>query len=358
MRFCDDSTNVSVTDPYLAINDAAMPSLALALNPLAVRRKFSWRFRQLAGEGGAIRLSAIRVIRYKPGRRCVIEYDVELQRLGGATESATFIGKVMAHRFGNSGYQTLKAFWDSGFSAESEDGLSVPEPMGTIGKFRIWLQRKIPGQMVTELLAGPEGETLAQRIAELAHKVHLSNVPTGRSHTIADELRILRECLARVSQSHPRWAQRLKGVLRACERLGSALPAPVLTGIHRDYYPDQILLAGSRLYLIDFDLYCAGDPALDIGNCLGHITEQAVRTLDNPEGLARVEQAMEERFAELAGDAARRAVESYATLTLARHIYLSTLFPERRPFSEKLLELCERRLAVAEEHTHELAYIL
>ena len=55
---------------------------------------------------------------------------------------------------------------------------------------------------------------------------------------------------------------------------------------------------------------------------------------------------MEERFVELSGEAARPAVRAYADLTLARHVHLSTLFPERQAFTGDLLELCEERLGV------------
>jgi hypothetical protein len=34
-------------------------------------------------------------------------------------------------------------------------------------------------------------------------------------------------------------------------------------------------------------------------------------------------------------------------LTLVRHIFLSTRFPERRPWTEPLLDLCEERLGIA-----------
>jgi len=40
----------------------------------------------------------------------------------------------------------------------------------------------------------------------------------------------------------------------------------------------------------------------------------------------------------------RKPVQGRATLTLARHVYLSTQFPERIPFTEALLDLCEQRL--------------
>ena len=84
---------------------------------------------------------------------------------------------------------------------------------------------------------------------------------------------------------------------------------------------------------------------MDIGNFLGHITEQSLRTLGSPDALLEVEQAMEDRFVELSGEATRPRVQAYKTFTIARHIYLSTQFPERRPFTERLLELCEERLS-------------
>jgi hypothetical protein len=40
----------------------------------------------------------------------------------------------------------------------------------------------------------------------------------------------------------------------------------------------------------------------------------------------------------------RRAVQVYTTLTLARHIYLSTRLPDRNHLTEKLLRVCETRL--------------
>ena len=46
------------------------------------------------------------------------------------------------------------------------------------------------------------------------------------------------------------------------------------------------------LWLIDFDLYCLGDPGLDAGNFIGHVTEQALRQYGDAHRLARFEQGM------------------------------------------------------------------
>jgi hypothetical protein len=336
--------DVALIDSLGVTNDPAMSSLAAALDPAEVRRRFRGRLRRVTGENGLPRLRTIRVTRYKPGRRCVIEYDLEVERPDAAPEMVTLIGKVRRLRSGKSGYWLLSALWEAGFGADSADGITVAEPIGVVPEFRMWLQRKVQGQVATDLLAAPGGEDLVRRIAEAAHKVHRAGVLAKRRHTMNDELRILHERLPSVARSEPRWAWRIQRLLDACDRLGAGTLEPEPCGIHRDFYADQVIVAGPRLCLIDFDLYCEGDPALDIGNFLGHIREQSLRSLGDPEALADLEVAMEERFVELAGEQTRPAVRAYKLLTLARHVHLSTLFPERRPFTGNLLELCEEYL--------------
>ncbi len=339
--------SVLVVDPFGVTDDPKMPFLVRALDPVEVQRQFGRHVPRLAGKHGLVHLLMIRVTRYKPGRRCLIEYDLEVIRPDVLSETITLLGKARARGLDRSDYHLLKSLWNAGFGDDSEDGISVPEPIGIIPEFQMWLQCKVLGRVATELLAAPDGEALAQRIAEAAYKLHRAGVPAKRRHTMADELFILRECLPIVAQTEPRWAGRIERLLDACNRLGAATPEPMLRGIHRDFYADQVIVDGLHLYLTDFDLYCEGDPNLDIGNFLGHVTEQSLRTLGDPEALADVERVMEERFVELSSEATHAAVRAYATLTLVRHIYLSTQFPERRPFTGSLLELCEERLGVA-----------
>jgi glycosyltransferase involved in cell wall biosynthesis len=350
-------SKVFVSDRFNALADPELPSLRLALEPVEAKRQLKRRLQSLAGPGSSFRLKAIRVVRHKPGRRCVIEYEARLERPGMAGETVTMIGKTRVRRFGKEGYRLQELLWRAGFDSRSADGISVPEPVGVIPRFQMWLQQKVAGPTATTVLPGPEGVELARRIADAVHKLHQANVPTARRHTMADELRILHECLAKVAARKPDWSARLSRVAQACDTLGGTLPEPCVCGIHRDFYPAQVVVAsescahsagpsGARLYLIDFDLYCLGDPALDVGNFLGHMTEQALRELGNARGMADREQALEERFLALAGETSRQAVRAYATLTLIRHIYLSDQSPERMPFSAALLALCEERLGL------------
>jgi hypothetical protein len=338
---------IPVTDPFGAANDAQLAALALALDPLQAKKELKRRLPRLSGKNGRLRLQAIRVMRHKPGRRCVVEYDVQVQRAETPLEPVTLLGKIRARRFGNEAYHLLNQIWDAGFEADSADGISVPEPIGVISRFQMWFQRKAPGVTASGLLPGPNGVQLAQRIGDAIYKVHRAKIPTDRRHTMADELRILHECLAKVAELKPQWAERLRRIFSACDRLGASVPAPSPCGIHRDFYPAQVLVHEPRLYLIDFDLYCEGDPGLDIGNFIGHMTEQSLRELGDARGMAEQEHALAERFIELSGEQHRPAIRAYTTLTLVRHIYLSTQFTDRQPFTDPLMKLCEKRLGLA-----------
>jgi len=334
--------SVPVIDTFGVATDAHMPFLQQALDAIQVRRRLIEFCPDWLKGLGKIEVCSVRVVRYKPQRRCLIEYELAGQGLPGG--SVTILGKARAKGLDRKTFELLQTLWRGDFGPETADGIRVPEPIGIIPPFQMWLQTKVPGVTATELLLKSDGVLLARRIAEAIHKLHQANVPAHRSHSMAGELEILHQRLPLVAQMKPAWTSRLERLLTACDRLGATLPEPQIRGIHRDFYPEQVLVNGADLYLLDFDLFCAGDPALDAGNFLGHVTEQSLRTLNSPQALADREKALAERFVELTGESSRPAVQAYAILTLVRHVYLSTQFADRAPFTEALLELCEQRL--------------
>ena len=332
-----------VSDVFGAAQDPKMPFLTHAINPHMVQTQFDRHLPFLAGCGSRFQVQGIRVVRYKPGRRCLIEYRLRSDGLPAPT--LMLMGKARARGLDQHTHRLMKALRETGFSDDSTDGISVPEPIGMIPEFNMCLQRKVAGVSVAQLLHQEGGTQLARRIAEAIHKLHKADLPTRRRHTMENELRILHERLPLVAQIEPQWSKRLERILEKCDRLGSSLVNPRTCGIHRDFYADQVLVDRSRLYLIDWDLYCQGDPGLDVGNFLGHVTEWSLRTLGDPQALVDCQQALEERFVQLTGEAVRPALAAYATLTLVRHIHISSQFSERRAFTEPLLQLCEEQLA-------------
>lgn len=333
--------------------DADLPGLAAALDPASMEANLRRAARPFLPEDARIVSIGARVLTYKPGRRCVIEYRIGVQR-GAVRSWIGVIGKMRARKDGQAAFALLRALRDAGFNAESGDGISVPQPVGVLPALGMWLQSRVAGPTMTARLGRPEAVAVARRVADAAHKLHLAGVPATVRHTVADEARILDRCLADVSTEIPESAGRLARLGDACHRLAAMLPEPAWCGSHRDFYGDQILLGRDRrLFLIDFDLYCQADPGLDVGNFLGHVTEHAVRHFSDASALEPVERALLRRFAELAGPDAEFASRAYAALTLARHVYLSRCRADRARTTHSLIDLAMRRVqAMAAEGGH------
>ncbi|MCF6256309.1 MAG: aminoglycoside phosphotransferase family protein [Gammaproteobacteria bacterium] len=336
------SLNMTVKNPSTCLANETFKRAHQALDATAVQTELS-RLPFFRRDGVLPELTAIRVSHHKPGRRCLIEYDLLIKHPARRPQPLTLIGKIRMKAHDRRTWAAVNGLWEAGMNAQSDDGIAIPRPVGEIPRWHMWLQLKVPGVTLEQLFAGPQGEHLAVRVAEAANKIHRSGVPTRRDHTMADELTILHQRLGIIVNAYPQWSSRIEHIIRRCESLGNSLPPAVVCGIHRDFYAEQIIADGEALYLLDFDLYCKGDPALDIGNFIAHITEFSLRTLGDPSALAYVEHALAQRFLQLNPKITAQTIHVYTTLTLARHIYISTLSPERRPYTQALLELVEQR---------------
>jgi thiamine kinase-like enzyme len=319
------------------MKDPKIPFLSKAIDPLQVQKQFTQNLKITQNT----QIENIQIIRHKPGRRCLIEY----QLINEHRQKITLIGKIRAKGTDIKSYQLQKTLWETEFSENSIDRISVPEPVGIIPEWQMWLQRKIEGVTFTQFLT-PNQYFLSSRIAEIAHKIHTINIPPHRSHTMNDELKILHDKIPLVWEKNPQWQKRLERILKECNHLGNSLIENQTCGIHRDFYPEQVIVNNQRLYLIDLDLYCQGNPALDIGNFIAHIQEYSLRVFGNDRYLQKLETAIIKRFTQLTNDEFKGAIEIYITLTLVRHIYISTLFLERAVFTESILNLCEQRLNI------------
>ncbi|ANV84213.1 phosphotransferase [Picosynechococcus sp. PCC 7003] len=317
--------------------DPKIPWLPFALDPQLAQPHLATIFPTLQ------RVTTAKLLRHKIGRRALIAYHLD-------TDAGTqiILGKIRAKGTDHQSYGYQRALWENGFHGDSEDGLSVPEPLGFIEPWRMWLQSWVPGQPTTKLLPIQPG--LPEKIAALAHKIHTHSVATNKTHTIADELQILGNRLWDLAQQQPQWQGKMQHFIAQSARLGQALDqySRPSTTIHRDFYPDQILVEGDRLWLVDLDLYCQGDPAVDLGNFIAHMTEQSLRTWGDPDGMASQEQTLKAAF--LAKQTQinfelSKAIDIYTSLTLLRHIAISWRIPERRSNIPALIELCGDRLA-------------
>ncbi len=318
----------------LTVTDAALPHLADALTPAAATAAIA-ASKHFAGT--RVRVTRAALLRHKPGRRAVIDYTLDITWPDGRRDDVPAIGKMRASRPPRTAYRLLRELWRHGFTRDSADGISVPEPLGTVPALGLWLQRRVPGTLATTLLTTTAAAPLARRIAEAAHKLHHAGVVPEKTHGPASELAILERVLSEVRDAQPARRTAIDHLLAGCRRLAATVDGAT-TGIHRDFYADQIVVDGTRLHLLDFDLYCAGHGALDVGNFSGHLMEQRLREPEHAPALACAQEALDSHYVRLAGDAARHPLRAYTALTLARHVYLSTVIPGRAATTGAVLD--------------------
>jgi hypothetical protein len=310
--------------------DPAMAFLQPGLDGQSVSPTFSRALQR------NVTVVALRALRHKPGRRCLIEYQL--------VNGEMLIGKVRAKATPTAVFDILTRLWNSGFNDAAPDGIHVAQPLAVIPELRMILLRKEHGRLAADILPGSDGMAVARRLADVAHKLHTSPVMPTKTHTVGDELNLLDQRLTQASQIHPQWGRRIDAVRAGCHQLASTLRISTPVPVHRDFHPGQVLVEVNQYCLLDLDLFSIGDPALDIGNFIAHLSELGLREHDRVEFFSDREEALVNRYVELNSAISREAIQVYKSLTLARHIFISTQFPDRRKATERLLSWCERKL--------------
>lgn len=284
-----------------------------------------------------------RLLRHKPGRRALVEYTLP--------SFGCVLGKYRYKGVDNHGYQCQLALWRHGFREPQR--VEVPRPLAVLPERHLWLQEKRQADSLTDALfpANPElarlGSQVGQALAAIQQCDSLTVVAAAKRWHIADELAVLAKGLDRVAVQYPHWQSRLVALLADCTALTQTLTTATSGCTHRDFYPDQVMVSrddAGQLVMLDFDLCCLSFPALDVGNYLAHVRELALRRYQDCTALAQHEEAFIGAWLAQTPDESPEVIGKFITLSLARHIFLSTRFAERRHTTTALLEECERQL--------------
>ena len=198
-------------------------------------------------------------------------------------------------------------------------------------------------------LESPDGERYCYRAGVALHKLHTQSPAPTRCHTRDNEFRILREKLQATCEELPSLAPRIRRILSACEVLLCKIPDTKNVSLHRDFYPEQILVDGDRVWLLDLDLNASGDPMVDLGNFIAHLHELSLRNYRHSYAYLSHEHAFLTGYQSVSGCQRNMTISAYVTLTLARHIAISRLVAGRTHTTVDLVTQCERRLVLQVE---------
>ncbi len=296
---------------------------------------------------GALRLNSITVEKYVPERRCLLRYSWGMTKSG---ETVTLLGKLRRKRLDVLALDTQRRLHAA---ISPNRAWRVAEPVAVVPAWNMWIQSCLPGRSAVQCLTPDSDVDLAYRIGQVLAQLHGLELQVAREHTWKDEYSILADGLQRVAEESPWWSARIESVLAACGRQLATLPVGPRRGIHRDFYPAQVLVADGEIGLVDFDNFAMGHPSVDVGNFVAHLIEAGLRVYGDPDVLNGHAQSFVEGYLADTSTVSRDQIEAMTLVSLARHIFICHRIRARKAFCQSTLELCEERLSNGISHQHQ-----
>jgi aminoglycoside phosphotransferase (APT) family kinase protein len=212
-----------------------------------------------SGEGAGVRWTCD-VLRYHPAARCVLRYTPTDARV------PSVVGKLYA-RSGKSAraWEALRRLADAGVFAGA---WQVPAPLAHVPETNLVLMGDAPGRPLRDLLSERADGRIEARLRSAASLLAALHRLPGEGLalcTVEDEGADVLKRAREVAVVAPALARRITALQRAISGRLTGLIADRSGFLHGCFTPNQLLVDGDRIALIDFDAACCGDPAIDVG---------------------------------------------------------------------------------------------
>ncbi len=232
------------------------------------------------------------MISYKPGSRATIRYH--LSYTPGSSADRHWPETVIAKTYrkdskGRNAYDGMLVLWHSPLA--TGDLATIAEPLAYIPELKIMVQRPIAGeQSLEDMLKAALSADSQEAIEELYDymrkaaaglaALHQSGVRHGETIELAERFAEIHELIARLLVPVPELAGTAEPLLMRLESLAATHPPDPGVPTHGTFHPEQVLIDGPKIGLIDFDDFCMAEPALDVGLFRAAIKDNGMNALD------------------------------------------------------------------------------
>lgn len=298
---------------YRFEHDPALPGLATVLDPLAMADVLAETLPECRDDGARVLRCRSRPLRYRPGRRCTLRFDIALRDTrSGAISRHTLFGKAYHNvAKATSVYHEMRMIAES---VPARDGrMIVAQPVAFRPDLQLILQGAVVGMSLELLLEGmrdpvtagdPRGWEGVVRSADALAALHTAGLSTDRERPIDAELKRFGKRAAQAALVDPEAGARLSELAAALPAWRDQLPGwgEEIGLVHGDCKHSQCLVTPAAIAILDFDHCGMADPANDIGTYLATLRQlgiwQALRAGGAPASAARTQwlRALEDRF--------------------------------------------------------------
>jgi aminoglycoside phosphotransferase (APT) family kinase protein len=198
------------------------------------------------------------------GDRLVAEFSFD----GQTAPSEPLIAKCYDDDTGAHTFRVMVALAET-IRRHPTAALAVPEALSYDSTRRCLVQRRAPGSVLLSFV--DNDQTAACRlVGEALAELHGLDLPIGESKSVDEHLEeLIHPHPLELAQRLPEHRSRIESLVRVVKAEAARFrDAFVPRSLHRDFHSRQLFIEGQHLWVIDWDLYGKGDPALDVGNFL------------------------------------------------------------------------------------------
>lgn len=318
------------------IADPAMPQLATLQDRTAMEEVFSSEaYRQ------PVQLLGLEIVRHKPGRRCILRYDLKIGRAGALRRECVY-GKTFASERGPRVHGII-----SMIAAARACGpeAQLPDPVAYLPSLKLLVQREVSGEPLARMLLAGD-ERVARRVADAVYALHSSGLELGRRHGLDAELLSLQGRVENLCAAWPALAPLARRCLEAVLRGPGNTEDWRWRPAHRDFYHDQVLAGAHGLSVLDFDDAAMSEPAVDVANFLAHLRLLSLQAYGTPGALAPVAVTFLDRYEALDPVLSPSLVRFLEGATLLRLAEIHSTRRRGEWMARRLLEESRRLLFV------------
>ncbi len=266
-------------------DDTSLPALTVAADPIEVAR----RLEIVLGEPVEC---VIEPVRYRPGSRCVLRYDVV-----GASGTSTFFAKALQP----DAYARIAALHAE--PSVQATGL-VADMVAWWPDLHVVVGRSIDGRSASSILSDPDVPVdakvrLGHDLGDLLARFHGLSAEPDSTWSADQQVITLADAMAAVECAEPAIGTRLGAIL---DTLAASMPEPGdrILG-HGSFRAGQVVVTpDGRPVLLDVDEVRRSDREQDLGIALAHVTWQGIRHPNQQKDLIQAQRALVAAYEEAA----------------------------------------------------------
>jgi hypothetical protein len=249
-----------------------LPTLVDVTDPQRINQVI----RRILRGGDETEVVGVDLVVFRRTRGCVLRYH-----LGRGGDHAVVYGKVGSAAGAEVVREGLEGLARHALPG-NRGSVLFPRILGHSAELDLTLIAGVPGSRPDLRIDGVLDATV-DKAAVVAASIHTSGVGVGNIHTLESELARAAEAVGEIRQDAPSFAAWLTAILDSLGEAALRTPAQPLASAHGDFTMSQLLVAGMRVGVLDFDGLRQAEPACDLGRFLASLRTVLAKS-SNPSG--------------------------------------------------------------------------